>query len=450
MALTQEEALTLLEDVLAKAKAAGAEQADALLAHSVSLSQAQRLGKLEGLERSEGSDLGLRVMIGKRQACVSSSDLKKEAVDQLVERAVAMAKAVPEDPYCGLAEPEQLAKDYPDIDSVDPEEPSTERLVEIAKACEEAARAVPGVTNSEGAEAAWSFGRVALAASNGFRGAYERSSHSFGVSVLAGEGLGMERDYDFSQSVYGADLRNPAEVGRAAGEKAVRRLGARRPKTGRYPVVYDPRIATSLLGALAGAINGAAIARGTSFLKDKLGETLFPADIDIIDDPHRPRGLSSKPFDAEGLANRKRALIEQGRLTGWILDLATGRQLGMESSGNAARGTGGPPRPSTTNLYLAPGKQTREELIGGIEQGFLVTEMMGSGSNLVTGDYSRGAAGYWIEKGEIAYPVNEVTVAGNLKTMFANLQAADDLVFRYGTNAPTLLVEGATVAGGRD
>ena len=450
MAISQEDALSLLDSVIEKAKQAGADQADALIAHSVSISHAQRLGAVETLERSEEQDLGLRVIVGKRQACVSSSDFKADAIEETVARAVAMAKAVPEDPYCGLAEAEQLVRDYPDIDSVDPEEPSAERLMEIAKVCEETARAVPGVTNSEGAEAGWAFGRVALAASNGFRGSYERSSHSFGVSVLSGEGLGMERDYDFSQAVYGSDLRDPVEVGRNAGEKAVRRLGARRPKTGRYPVLFDPRISNSLVRTLAGAINGAAIARGTSFLKDKLGELVFAPDIDIIDDPHRPRGLSSKPFDAEGLANEKRALIEKGRLTTWVLDLATARQLGLESTGHAARGSGGPPSPSTTNLYLAPGKQSREELIGGIDQGFLVTEMMGMGTNMVTGDYSRGASGYWIEKGEIAYPVNEVTVAGNLKEMFAQMTAADDLVFRYGVNAPTLLVEGMTVAGGKD
>ena len=450
MAISQEDALSLLQDVITKAKAAGADQADALIAHSISLSHAQRLGEVEKLERSEDQDLGLRVIIGKQQACVSSSDMKADAVEQLVERAVAMAKAVPEDPYCGLADPAQLVKDYPDIDSVDHEEPSAERLMEIARTCEEAARAVEGVTNSEGAEAGWGFGRVALAASNGFTGAYERSSHSFGVSVLAGEGLGMEPDYDFSQAVYGADLRDPAEVGRMAGEKTIKRLGARRPKTGRYPVIYDPRVSNSLVRSLAGAVNGAAIARGTSFLKDKLGEMVFASSIDVIDDPHRPRGLSSKPFDAEGLANRKMKLIDQGRLTSWILDLSTARQLGMESTGHAARGSGSPPRPSTTNLYIAAGEQSREEMIAGIEQGFLITEMMGMGTNMVTGDYSRGASGFWIENGEIAYPVNEVTVAGNLKEMFANMTAASDLVFRYGVNAPSLLIDGMTIAGGKD
>ncbi|MBB3066719.1 TldD/PmbA family protein [Limibacillus halophilus] len=448
MPISKDDALALLDSVIAKAKKAGAEQVDALLAQSTSLSHAQRLGEVEKLERSEEQDLGLRVLIGKKQAVVSSNDFDSATLDQLVERAVAMAKVVPDDPYCGLAEPAQLVTQRPDIDSLDPQEPAPERLIELARAAEEAARAVKGVTNSEGAEAGWGQSFVVLAGSNGFSGAYERSSHSYGVSVLAGEGVSMERDYAFSQAVYGGDLRDPAEVGREAGEQAVRRLGARRPKTGRYPVVFDPRVGNSLLRHFAGAINGAAIARGTSFLKDKLGEMVFADGINIIDDPHRPRGLASKPFDAEGLANRKHNLIENGRLTTWLLDLSTARQLGLESSGHASRGTGGPPHPSSTNLYLAPGKITRDSLIGEIKQGFYVTEMMGTGVNGVTGDYSRGAAGFWIENGEIAYPVSEATVAGNLKDMFAKLTPADDLVFRYGANTPTLRIDGATVAGG--
>ncbi|MGF1612301.1 MAG: TldD/PmbA family protein [Kiloniellales bacterium] len=446
-----DDALDLLDGLLKQAKAAGAEAADALIVHATALSHAQRLGQMERLEREESQDLGLRVLVGRRQAIVSSTDIRPgrhgAALAELVERAVAMARAVPEDPYCGLAEPGQLATAIPEIECFDAAEPPPEALIERARACEEAARAVAGVTNSEGAEAGWGQSSVALAASNGFGGTYAVSHHSVGVAVLAGEGLGMERDYEFCTKAFGADLDDPVEIGRRAGERAVKRLGPRRPKTGKVPVVFDPRVANSMLRHLAGAINGTAIARRTSFLKDRMGQEIFAPGITIVDDPHRKRGLRSKPFDGEGLPNRRRELIADGKLTTWVLDLRSARQLGLESTGHAARGTAAPPGPATTNLYLEPGEASPEALIGEIEQGFYVTEMMGMGVNGVTGDYSRGAAGFWIEKGEIAYPVSELTVAGNLKDMFRKLTPANDLVFRYGTDAPTLRVDGLTVAG---
>lgn len=445
--MTADEPLNLLDDLLAKAKAAGAEAADAILVKSAALSHAQRLGELERLEREESQDLGLRVLIGRRQAIVSSTDIAPAAFADLAARAVGMARAVPEDRHCGLAEPGQLVQSIPELDSLDEAEPAPETLIERARSCEEAARAVTGVTNSEGAEAGWGRSSVALAASNGFRGGYAVSHHSLGVSVLAGEGLEMERDYDFTTTVHGGDLEDPATVGRRAGERAVRRLGARKAATGKVPVVYDPRVSSSLLRHFAGAINGTAIARGTSFLKECLGEAVFAEGITIVDDPHRPRGLRSKPFDAEGLANARRNLIEAGRLTTWILDLRSARQLALQSTGHASRGTSSPPAPSVTNLYMEAGALSPKNLMADIDQGFYVTEMMGMGVNGVTGDYSRGAAGYWIEKGELAYPVSEVTVAGNLKDMFRRLTPADDLVFRYGTDAPTLRIEGMTVAG---
>ncbi len=440
-------ALDLLDDLLKRAKVAGAEAADAVLFDSVALSHAQRLGTLERLEREESQDLGLRVLIGKHQAFVSSTDASAKALDELVTRALAMARSVPEDAYCGLAEPGQLARDIPEVELYDPEEPAAQTLIERAKLCEEAARAVSGVTNSEGAEAGWSSSRVALAATNGFSGGYAVSRHSMGVSVLAGEGLKMERDYEFSSRTHGADLADPAEIGRSAGKKAVKRLGARKAATGRFPVVYDPRVSNGLLRHLAGAISGPAVARGTSFLKDKLGEEIFAADITIVDDPHRPRGLRSKPFDGEGIANMRRKVIEDGRLTTWILSLASARQLGLASTGHAARGTSGPPSPATANFYLEPGAAGPAELMADIAQGFYVTEMMGMGVNTVTGDYSRGASGFWIENGELAHPVSEVTVAGNLKDMFLALTPANDLEFRYGTDAPTLRIDAMTVAG---
>jgi len=441
------DALNLLDDLLAKAKAAGAEAADAVSFESAALSHSQRLGEVEKLEREESRDLGLRVLIGHQQAVVSSTDILPGALDELVERAVAMARNVPEDPYCGLADPDQIVREIPEIELCDPEEPAPETLIERARACEDAARAVAGITNSEGAEASWSRSRIALAASNGFRGGYEVSRHGVGVAVLAGEGLAMERDYDFATSVFGKNLEGPATVGARAGERAVKRLGARKAKTGRFPVVYDPRVANGILGHLVGAITGPAVARGTSFLKDRLGEAVFADGIVVIDDPHRPLGLRSKPFDAEGLANRRRKVIDDGRLTTWILSLSSARQLGLESTGHATRGTSGAPSPAPTNLYMEPGAKTPAELMADIDQGLYVTELMGMGVNPVTGDYSRGAAGFWIENGKPAYPVSEVTVAGNLKAMFRNLTPADDLEFRYGTNAPTLRVEGMTVAG---
>ena len=441
------QALDLLGDLIGKAKAAGADAADALVLQSVSLSHAQRLGAIERLEREESRDLGLRVFLGKHQAFVSSTDLAPAALNDILARAMAMARSVPDDPYCGIAEAEQLAREIPALDICDETEPAPEALIERAKICEEAARGVAGVTNSEGAEASWSLSRVSLAASNGFAGGYAVSRHATSVSVLAGEGLAMERDYEFSSSVYGRDLEDAAALGRRAGEKAVRRLGARKPATGKFTVVYDPRAANSLLGHLAGAIAGPAIARGTSFLKDRLGQVIFAPGITIVDDPHRRRGLRSRPFDAEGVATTRRSVVEDGRLTTWILSLSSARQLGLATTGHAVRGTSGPPSPATSNLYVEPGTCTPQELIADIKRGLYVTEMMGMGVNGITGDYSRGAAGFWIEDGQLTFPVSEVTIASNLKDMFRNLTPANDLVFRYGIDAPTLRIEGMTVAG---
>ncbi|MFN4283020.1 MAG: TldD/PmbA family protein [Alphaproteobacteria bacterium] len=438
---------SLLADLLKKAKAAGADAADALVAEGVSLSLARRLGKSEGVERAEGRDLGLRVLIGKRQAIVSSTDFAPAALDELVTRAVAMAKAVPEDKFCGIAEPGQISKSHPDLDTCDTREPSPADMERMTAEAEDAARAVKGVTNSEGAEAGWSLSRVHLAASNGFSGSYGVSRHSLSVSVLAGEGTAMETDYDFATGISASDLKDPAALGRSAGEKAVKKLNPRKAATAQVPVIYDPRVSNGLVGSLAGAINGASIARGTSFLKGSMGQRVFAAGITIVDDPLRQRGFRSKPFDGEGLATQRREVIADGVLTTWFLDLATARQLGLSSTGHAARGTGSPPSPAPTNLYLAAGKLPPKELIADIKQGFYVTQLMGMGTNLITGDYSRGASGFWIENGEIAYPVSEVTVAGNLREMFLHLTAADDLTFRYGTDAPTLRIEGMTVAG---
>jgi len=445
--MTFDSRLNLLDDLLDRARKAGADAADAVYVEGTSISIAIRLGETEHLERSEGADLGLRVFKGKRQACVSSSDVKPDALDDLVERAVAMAGTVPEDEHCGLADPEQIATAFEDIDLDDPIEPDAETLEARARAAEDAARAVKGVTNSEGAEASFGRSRVALAATNGFRGERSGTRSSISASVLAGEGTAMERDYDYSSKVFAEDLDDPAIIGRQAGEKAVARLNPQKISSASVPILYDPRVAGSLLGHLSGAINGASIARGTSFLKKKLGELVFPAGVTVVDDPHRHRGLRSKPFDAEGIATQAREIIEDGRLTTWIMDLHSARELGLASTGHASRGTSSPPSPSVTNLYMKPGTTSREDMIKSIDKGLLVTELIGMGVNGVTGDYSRGASGFWIENGELAYPVSEITIAGNLVDMFAKITPASDLTFRYGTDAPTIRVDGMTVAG---
>lgn len=439
--------LDLLDGLLAAAKREGAETADALFVESTSMGVSYRLGKLEDVERSESYDVGLRVMIGRRQAISSSSDLRPEALKKLAARVAGMAKEAPEDPYCGLAEAGLLAKEWPDLDLLDPAEPEADILKARAAACEEAARGVAGITNSEGAGASWGRGSVALMTSHGFAGAYRSTNHSISVSVLAGDGTAMERDDDFTSARHAADLDAAEAVGRSAAARALKRLKPRKGPTGPVPVVFDPRVSMSLVGHFAGAINGASIARGVSFLKDRMGEAVFREGVSIVDDPRIMRGSRSKPFDGEGVPTSARRFCDRGVLTSWVLESSSARQLGLATTGNAARGTGGPPGPSTTNLYMEAGTVSPEELIRGIKSGFYVTELIGMGVSGVTGDYSRGATGFWIENGEIVYPVNEVTIAGNLKDMFLNLTPANDLVFRYGTNAPTVLVEGMTLAG---
>jgi len=439
--------LERLTDLVALARRRGADAADAVFVRSVGMSQAVRLGQPERREREESQDIGLRILIGKRQAVASSADMSQPALEELVQRVVAMAKAVPEDPYIGLASPEDLASGQPDLDLEDPIEPDPDHLAELALACEEAARAVPGVTNSEGGEASWSRSEIALAASNGFAGGYARTGHVLSASVIAGSGDKMERDYDYHSAVHAQDLSDASDIGRSAGERTVRRLHPRKVKTAKVPVVYDSRMSSSLLGHLVGAINGSAVARGTSFLKSKMGQRILPAGVQVIDEPFVRRGRRSRPFDGEGLAGNRRALIDDGHLTGWLLDLGTARQLGLSSTGNAARGTGGPPSPAPANLFMEPGDVSPEALIADIEEGLYVCEMMGRGVNEVTGDYSRGASGYWIEKGELTYPVSGLTVAGNLLEMYPRLVAANDLAFRYGVDAPTIRIDGMTVAG---
>ncbi len=438
--------LELLHDLVSRARKAGADAADAVLIAGTSLGVQRRLGKTEHIERSEGQDLGLRVFLGHQAAIVSSSTIDPASFPLLVERAVAMARVVPDDPFAGLAETAEPPRDLP-LDLDDPSEPDVAALQARAAAAEDAALAVQGVTNSEGAGAG--FGRTAavLVTSAGFAGQVTRTSYSVSATALAGSGTDMQRDYDYHTTVRLSDLDDPVAIGHRAGERAVARLNPSRPATARLPIVYDPRVAGSLLGHLAGAINGASIARGTSFLKDKLGQRIFAPGIVVHDDPLRVRGLRSRTFDGEGTPTSARRLIDDGVLTTWLLDSRSARQLGLQSTGHAARGTGGPPSPSTSNLHLAAGPLSPAELMADIKLGLYITEMIGMGVNGVTGDYSRGAAGFMIRDGLLAEPVAEITIAGNLTEMFAHLTPANDLVFRRGTDSPTVRVEGMTLAG---
>jgi PmbA protein len=445
--LLDQSALTdLAERLVTAAKRAGADAADALAVREVSLAVEVREGAVEESERSEGDDVGLRVFVGRRQAVVSSNDMRAD-VAQLAERAVAMAKAAPEDPFAGLADPARLARDIPDLDLLDPELPSVALLEVRAKRAEGAGLAVKGVTKSGGASASAGIGGMVLVTSAGFRGAYLNSGQSVSMTAIAGDSMAMERDYDYSSALHGADLDPPETVGRTAGERTVERLNPRKVETKRVPVVFDRRVAGSLVSHLAGAINGTAVARKTSFLKDKLGERLFRSGIDVIDDPRRKRGLRSRPFDAEGVATACVAIVEDGVLKSWFLDSATARELGLATTGHAQRGVSSTPAPGASNLHLSAGADTPDALIADIAEGFYVTDLIGMGVNQVTGDYSRGASGFWIVNGKRSYPVSEVTIAGNLLEMFRSLSPANDLQFRFGTNAPTLRVEGLTVGG---
>jgi PmbA protein len=446
--LFDQSALTdLAERLVSAARRAGADQADALAVRSISLAVEVRDGAVEESQRSESDDLGLRVIVDHRQAVVSTNDLKGDGFDTLAERAVAMARAAPQDRFAGLADSAQLARALPALDLLDPDMPEAGVLEARAREAEAAGLAVAGVTKSDGASASAGVGGVVLVTSHGFSGATLASRHSISMSAIAGEGTGMERDYDYSSTLHAADLDRGAVIGRRAGERAVKRLNPRKVATRRVPVVFDSRISGGFVGHLAGAANGNAIARQTSFLRDKLGQRIFAAGIDIVDDPLRPRGLRSRPFDAEGIAGKRLKLVEDGTLKTWLLDCATARELNLTTTGHAQRGVSSMPAPSASNLHLAPGDKSPDQLIGEIEDGFYVTDTIGMGVNLVTGDYSRGASGFWIENGECTYPVSEVTIAGHLLEMFASLTPANDLVFRYGTNAPTVRVEGLTVAG---
>lgn len=437
-----------LTDLVARlveaARKAGADAADAVAMMGRSAGVSVRLGKVESTEASESDDISLRVFVGKRVASVgatASSDPK-----MLAERAVAMARVSPEDPFQGLADPDKLARSIRDLDLFDPTEVGADQLREAALAAEEAALACKGITNSGGSSASAGLGGLVLATTDGFLGQYVASRFSRSISVVAGEGTAMERDYDYSSRLYYADLDTPETIGLRAAERAVKRLGAKKAKTGPVTVVYDPRVARGIAGHLAGAINGASVARKTSFLRDMMGKQVASAAITVTDDPLKPRGQASRPFDGEGVEGQPLSMIDRGVLRHWFLSTSSARELGLETNGRGARAASSV-NPSSTNLAIEPGEQSPEELIKSVKSGFYVTEVFGQGVNMVTGEYSRGASGFWIDNGELTWPVSEVTIAGNLKDMFMHMVPASDLDRNYGTAAPTLLVEGMTLAG---
>jgi PmbA protein len=442
-----DELLTLAQDLLTRARKLGADGADALAVDSQGTDIEMREGEIEKLERTEARGVGLRVFVGQSSAMISGSVFTPDALQRLVETAVDMARATPPDALAGLAERDLLATRFPELDLVSDYLPDSDKLKSMATEVEAAALNVSGVTKSGGAGASASHRKIALATSNGFARGYERSSVSFSVSAIAGSGTAMERDYDYSAAVHFEDLKATGAIGKSAGERAVKRMGARKVASQSVPVIYDRRVASSLLGHLSSAINGAAIARGTGFLKDRMGQQIFSSNISIIDDPLRVRGLASRPFDGEGLASSARAMIEHGVLMGWFLDLRAARQLNLTPTGQGSRGLSSPPGPSPSNLHMLAGTTTPDEMIGSIKHGLFITELIGNSVNMVTGDYSRGASGYWIENGELGYPVSEITIAGNLADMFKTLQPANDLEFKSSTNAPTIFVDGLTIAG---
>ncbi len=440
----------LTHSLLDRAQAAGADSADVLVVQGNSISIDVRNGVLEQAERSEATDIGLRVLVGKRVANVSSSDVRPESLAIMADRAVAMAREAPEDPYVGLADPDQLAENRASdwLEMFDPTpEPSPAELENDARTAESAALAVDGITQVSAASAGYGSQAIHLAASNGFSGGYQRTSRSVSCVAIAGTGTGMERDYDGDQRIFQRDLRSAADIGRIAAERTLERMNPRKPKTGAYPVLFDERISSSLIGHLLMAINGAAIARRSSWALDLLEKEVLPKGLSLTEDPHRIRVGGSKPFDAEGLATQKRDIVKDGVLTGWTLDLATARKLGLDPTGNAARGTSGGPSPSVSNVALTQGVKDRAGLIADMGTGLVVTSMIGSTINPNTGDYSRGAAGFWVENGEVAYPVSGVTIAGNLIEMLKKITPANDARPWLSRVVPSLLVEGLTLAG---
>ncbi|WP_095588712.1 TldD/PmbA family protein [Actibacterium ureilyticum] len=440
----------LTETLIEIALEAGADAADAIAAQGTSVSIDVRKGALEAAERSEGVEIGLRVLLGQKQACVSASDTREDTMRDMAMRAIAMAREAPEDPFIGLADPDMLACDWDlaALELADPApEPSAEALQEDARATEAAALNTPGITQVQAASAGYGQQQIHLAASNGFSGGYARTDRAISCVAIAGEGTGMERDYDSQSRVFQADLPSAAEIGQRAAERTLERMNPRKPRTGQFPVLFDERISSSLIGHILVAINGTSVARGSSWLRDSMGEQILPKGLSLTCDPLRPRISGSRPFDAEGLPTRAFDLITDGVLQSWVLDLATARQLGTTSNANAARSPSAPPSPRSGNMALTQGSRSRDELIADMGTGLLVTSLIGSSINPTTGDYSRGASGFWVENGQITHAVNECTLAGNLHQMLKTLQPANDARMHLSRIVPSVLIEGLTIAG---
>ena len=435
MANKIESSLNLLLDA---AKKLGAESTTVIANENTSVNVAARLGKLENVERNESSSIGLEIIDKKRKVSLSSTNLNKESLEELAKNAMNMVKSIPIDEYCGLADKNMLYYGNLDLDLVDNYIPENNDLLKNSIEAEDSALNIKGITNSEGASSSYSKNKFYLATSDGFFNTNDKTNYSTGISVIAGKGTKMERDYEYQSKVHFSDLDTPKTIGEKAAERAISRLNPKKIKSNSVPVIFDPRVSGSLLSLFIGGISGQAITRGTSFLKDKMNKDIFKNTINIIDNPHIKRGARSLPFDGEGVATKKLKLVENGKLKSWLLNSQYARQLNLKSTGHYS---------GASNLYMSPGKKTNLELIKSIDQGFYITEMLGMSFSQVTGDYSRGASGYWIEKGERAYPVSEVTIAGNILDMYNMLTPASDLKMITGIDAPTLMIDKMIVAG---
>ena len=433
--------------LIKKSKKSGADSVDVVYIENTNIDVGCRLKKIEKLERSESNDIGLRFIKNKKQVIVSSNDLTKKNLEELIYKASKMVGAIPRDPYCSIAKKKDLIKKIPNLEIFDSKEPTIKSLKDKVIEAENAGLNVKGVTNSEGAEIGWNKSKIYLFNSNGLNVSYQSSSYDIYAVLIAGRGTLMEREYEFASSVFEKDLTKTSLVGKKAGELAVKKINPKKIKTSKIPVIFSPRVANSFLKHLSSAINGNSITRGTSFLKKKLNKKIFSSNINIIDNPLRKRGLQSKPFDGEGLETKKTQIIKNGELKTWFLDLATAHQLRLKSTAHASRNISSPPTPSPTNLYFEPSNISPKSLIGNIKKGVYLTELMGSSVNLTNGDYSRGGSGFWIDKGEITYPINGITIADNLNEMFKKIILANDLEFKHGLNSPTMLIEDMIVAG---
>ena len=433
--------------LIKKSKKSGADSVDVIYIESTNIDVGCRLKKIEKLERSESNDIGLRFIKNKKQVIVSSNDLTKKNLEELIYKASKMVGSVPRDPYCSIAKKKDLIKKIPNLEIFDSKEPTIKSLKDKVIEAENAGLNVKGVTNSEGAEIGWNKSKIYLFNSNGLNVSYQSSSYDIYAVLIAGRGTLMEREYEFASSVFEKDLTKTSLIGKKAGELAVKKINPKKIKTSKIPVIFSPRVANSFLKHLSSAINGNSITRGTSFLKKKLNKKIFSSNINIIDNPLKKRGLQSKPFDGEGLETKKTQIIKNGELKTWFLDLATAHQLRLKSTAHASRNISSPPTPNPTNLYFEPGNISPKNLIGNIKKGVYLTELMGSSVNLTNGDYSRGGSGFWIDKGEITYPINGITIADNLNEMFKKIILANDLEFKQGLNSPTMLIEDMIVAG---